>query len=69
MLGHIKLYLLAEPHSIRTAYDLAGVIASKCSRAYLDIGSMKKNLRFSEIYETAISDVVSLNPVFPLSNY
>jgi hypothetical protein len=68
VLGHIKSHLLAEPLSVKTAYDLAGLIASKCSRAYLDIGTMKENLRFSEIYETAISKVVSTYPVFsPLS--
>jgi hypothetical protein len=29
---HINLYLLTEPVSVRTAYDLAEVIASECSK-------------------------------------
>jgi hypothetical protein len=65
VLGHIKSHLLAESLSVKTAYDLAGVIANKCSRAYLDIGSMEENLLFSEIYETAISDVVSTFLIHP----
>ncbi|PMD60285.1 uncharacterized protein K444DRAFT_588846 [Hyaloscypha bicolor E] len=59
VLGHIKSHFLAEPLSVKTAYDLASVITSKCSRAYLDNGSMEENLRFSEVYETAISDLMS----------
>ena|SRR2546421_5758180 len=59
VLRNIKLHLQDEPSSVKTAYDLAGVIASKCSRAYLDTGNTEKTLQFSEIYETAIGDVVS----------
>jgi hypothetical protein len=59
VLRHIKLHLLTDPSSVRHAYDLAGLIASKCSRAYLDIGSVEERLRFPEIYEIAVGDVVS----------
>jgi len=55
----VKLYLLTDLFSVKTAYDLAAVIASKCSRAYLDIGSLARQLRFAEVYETTIGEAVS----------
>jgi hypothetical protein len=57
---HINLYLLTEPVSVRTAYDLAEVIASECSKVYLNIESIKETLRFLEVYATAIGDVVRI---------
>ncbi|KAF8853541.1 hypothetical protein BDZ45DRAFT_75687 [Acephala macrosclerotiorum] len=58
VLRSIKMQLLAERSSVRTACDLAGIIASQCSKAYLDIGTMNERPGFSEIYEIAISDVM-----------
>ncbi|KAH6708782.1 hypothetical protein BKA61DRAFT_557600 [Leptodontidium sp. MPI-SDFR-AT-0119] len=58
VLKNIKLHLIDDTSSVRTAYDLAGLIASKCSRAYLDIGGINQTPGFSEMYETAISDVM-----------
>ncbi|KUJ13580.1 uncharacterized protein LY89DRAFT_754448 [Mollisia scopiformis] len=59
VLINIKLHLLNEKSSFMTGFELAGIIASQCSRAYLDIARLDKTPGFSEIYETAISDVVS----------
>jgi hypothetical protein len=61
--GSIKHYLEDVPSSVQTAYDLACLIAAKCSRIYLDTRSTlnfknQNNVRFSEIYETAIGNVV-----------
>ncbi|KAK0731877.1 hypothetical protein B0H67DRAFT_679432 [Lasiosphaeris hirsuta] len=58
VLRQIKLQLLTDPFSVKTAYDLAAVIASKCSRAYLDTGSLDARLRFAEVYETTIGEVM-----------
>jgi hypothetical protein len=66
VLERVKHHLLAEPYSIETAYDLAGLIAATCSRTYLDPGSTltvangrdKWGLQFSELYQTEISDIV-----------
>lgn len=60
VLQQIKTHLQTEPTSVKTAYDLAGLIASKCSRAYLDLGSRDRRLQFSEIYEMSIGEVVSV---------
>ena len=65
VMTNIKSHLLAGESSVKTAYDLAGIIASQCSRAYLDIGSMDKTPGFAEMYETAISNMVSGKPVAP----
>jgi hypothetical protein len=59
VLEHIKLHLLTDPSSIKSAYDIAAVIASKCSRAYLGHGSLQPQLRFAEVYEATIGDAVS----------
>jgi hypothetical protein len=59
VLRNILLHMLAEPSSVKTVYDLAGVITSECSRAYLNIASNQNILQFSEIYESSIGAVVS----------
>jgi hypothetical protein len=47
------------------AYDLAAVIAAKCSRNYLgpsstlDFGVKHKGIQISEIYEDVIRNIVS----------
>jgi hypothetical protein len=69
VLERVKHCLLAEPYSIQTAYDLAGLIAATCSRIYLDPGSTMSvtngedqwGLQFSELYQTEISDIVSIH--------
>lgn len=58
VLGHIKVHLLNNPSSVGSCHDLARLIASKCSGAYFDMGSSDERLRFPEIYEMAIGDVV-----------
>ena len=61
----INRYMMDEPSSVRSAYDLASLIAAQCSRIYLDKGSIlnfggsHKSVLFSEIYETTISEIVS----------
>lgn len=59
VLTKVMLHMLDEPSIVKTAYDLAGVIASTCSRTYLNPPSTGKIPQFSEIYEIAIGDVVS----------
>ncbi len=62
VLSNILLHMLTEPSLVKTAYDLAGLIASECSRAYLNTantGITAKVLQFSEIYESSIGNVVS----------
>lgn len=57
----ICLQLLNDPTTIRTAYDLAGFIASKCSRVYLDTGNdpqVREELQFWEKYRNKIEDIV-----------
>ena len=58
VLGHIKVHLLDNPSSVRSCHDLAKLIASKCSGAYFNMGSSDERLRFPEIYEMAIGNVV-----------
>lgn len=60
VLRNIKQHIVEETSSIKTAFDLASLIASKCSRAYLDIARMNDRSGFSEMYELAISEVVSI---------
>ncbi|KAE9365823.1 hypothetical protein N431DRAFT_487728 [Stipitochalara longipes BDJ] len=65
VLEQVKHHLLAEPYSIQTAFDLAGLITATCSRIYLDPGSTlsvsngmdRWGLQFSELYQTEISDI------------
>jgi len=59
VISYIKVHLLDEPSSVKSSHDLARLIASKCSRAYMDTGSSEEQLRFPELYEIAIGDVVS----------
>jgi hypothetical protein len=72
VIDSINRYMRDEPTSIQSAYDLAGLIAAKCSRIYLDKGSTldlgddHRGVLFSEIYETAIGDVVSYAEVVAL---
>lgn len=58
VLGHIKVHLLDNPSSVGSCHDLAKMIASKCSGAYFNMGSTDERLRFPDIYEMAIGDVV-----------
>lgn len=58
---NIWLHIRTEPSSVKTAYDLAGIIASKCSRVYLRAPNSKMVqgvLQFLEIYESSIGNVV-----------
>jgi hypothetical protein len=60
VLRNVLLHIRAEQSSVKTAYDLAGVIASECSRAYLNTSNTQsRELQFAEIYESSIGDVVS----------
>ncbi|KAL7946051.1 hypothetical protein V8C42DRAFT_357626 [Trichoderma barbatum] len=49
-------YILYRPSAIKTPYDLAGVIASRCSRALLDHSA--DMLNFGEVYENSISSIM-----------
>ncbi|KAL7819926.1 hypothetical protein V8C26DRAFT_419560 [Trichoderma gracile] len=51
-----KSYLQQRPNAVKSPYDLAGVIASRCSRALLDHSS--DMLNFAEVYENSISSIM-----------
>lgn len=51
-----KSYIQHRPNAVNTPYDLAGVIASRCSRALLDHST--DMLNFAEVYENSISYIV-----------
>ncbi|UZP46439.1 hypothetical protein NXS19_014251 [Fusarium pseudograminearum] len=51
-------HMLDNPQSVKTPHDLARLITLKCSRTYLDIGGQDERLRFKEMYEMAIGDVM-----------
>jgi hypothetical protein len=51
-----KAYIQQRPDAVKTPYDLAGVIASRCSRALLDHSA--DVLNFAEVYENSISYIV-----------
>lgn len=51
-----KSYIQQRPEAVKTPYDLAGVIASRCSRALLDHST--DMLDFTEVYENSISYIV-----------
>lgn len=51
-----KSYIQQRPDAVKTPYDLAGVIASRCSRALLDHSA--DMLDFTEVYENSISYIV-----------
>jgi hypothetical protein len=61
----ISRYMRDESSSIQSAYDLAGLIAAKCSRVYMDkgstlnLGNSHDSVLFSEVYEATISNIVS----------
>ncbi|KAK1238071.1 hypothetical protein MKX08_002650, partial [Trichoderma sp. CBMAI-0020] len=52
-----KSYIQQRPDAVKTPYDLAGVIASRCSRALLDHST--DMLDFAEVYENSISDITN----------
>lgn len=59
VLSNILLHLLEEPGAVRTPYDLAGLIATECSKVYLNTADTRTpEVRFSEIYESSIGDIV-----------
>ncbi|ORY12883.1 hypothetical protein BCR34DRAFT_286855 [Clohesyomyces aquaticus] len=65
VLESIKRHLRDNPSTVGNANDLAGVIAAVCSRNYLDPGTtlslsaQKTGVQFSDVYETAIGDIVN----------
>ncbi|KAK6446197.1 hypothetical protein FP744_10002446 [Trichoderma asperellum] len=52
-----KSYIQQRPDAVKTPYDLAGVIASRCSRALLDHST--DMLDFTEAYENSISYIMN----------
>ncbi|KAL6800158.1 hypothetical protein J3E68DRAFT_448523 [Trichoderma sp. SZMC 28012] len=52
-----KSYIQHRPSAVKTPYDLAGVIASRCSRALLDHST--DMLNFAEVYENSISYIMN----------
>ncbi|KAM0251719.1 hypothetical protein ACHAQJ_008040 [Trichoderma viride] len=52
-----KSYIQQRPDAVKTPYDLAGVIASRCSRALLDHSA--DMLNFAEVYANSISDIMN----------
>ncbi|KAK1249258.1 hypothetical protein MKX07_002774 [Trichoderma sp. CBMAI-0711] len=52
-----KAYIQQRPSAVQTPYDLAGVVASRCSRALLDHSS--DMLNFAEVYENSISYIMN----------
>lgn len=59
-----KSYIQQRPGAVKTPYDLAGVIASRCSRALLDHST--DMLDFTEVYENSISYIVRYTLSFSL---
>ncbi|CAH0028268.1 unnamed protein product [Clonostachys rhizophaga] len=59
VLQKIKHYLPQEPQTVRNPYDLVGVIASMCSRAFLDSSIPPTGLRFADVYESSISNIMN----------
>ncbi|EHK48852.1 putative ankyrin repeat protein, partial [Trichoderma atroviride IMI 206040] len=63
-----KSYIQQRPDAVKTPYDLAGVIASRCSRALLDHST--DMLDFTEVYENSISYIMNEEVVlFNTFNY
>ncbi|KAJ4291881.1 hypothetical protein N0V90_009777 [Kalmusia sp. IMI 367209] len=64
VLENIKRHLIDDPGSVHNADDLAGLIAAKCSRTYLDPASTldlskdHKGVQFSDMYEDAIGNIM-----------
>lgn len=65
ILRNIKLKLSQDAGAICGPWDLASMITSECSRAYLTIGALEETPGFSETYELAVGDVVCI-PLFRL---
>ncbi|KAL6817095.1 hypothetical protein J3E69DRAFT_374933 [Trichoderma sp. SZMC 28015] len=57
VLQSTRSYIQQRPDAVKTPYDLAGVIASRCSRALLDHST--DMLNFAEVYENSISDIMN----------
>lgn len=55
---NVLTHTIHEPHAVKSAYDLAGIIASKCSKSFLSHSGAGHYLQFSKIYESAISNIV-----------
>lgn len=60
-----KSYIQQRPDAVKTPYDLAGVIASRCSRALLDHST--DMLDFTEAYENSISYIVRYDVLFSVT--
>lgn len=60
---NVIIDLVSQTQLVETPYDLAGVIASQCSRIFLNPSTAARALQFSEVYWSAIGAVVSLNHV------
>ncbi|KAI0384250.1 hypothetical protein F5Y04DRAFT_278254 [Hypomontagnella monticulosa] len=59
VLQNILLHMLYEPQAVKGAYDLVGVITSRCSRAFLEPSRARRCLQFSEIYDSAIGNIMN----------
>ncbi|KAL4874565.1 hypothetical protein BJY04DRAFT_224908 [Aspergillus karnatakaensis] len=59
VLQNDMLYMFDNPMAVKTAYDLAGVIAGSCSRIFLRPSRAPDSLRFTAIYQRAISTIVN----------
>ncbi|KAL7960284.1 hypothetical protein V8C34DRAFT_67533 [Trichoderma compactum] len=57
VLQSTRSYIQQRPEALKTPYDLAGLIASRCSRALLDHST--DMLNFGEVYENSISDIMN----------
>ncbi|PTB54059.1 hypothetical protein M431DRAFT_145036 [Trichoderma harzianum CBS 226.95] len=57
VLQSTRSYIQQRPDAVKTPYDLAGVIATRCSRALLDHST--DMLNFAEVYENSISDIMN----------
>ncbi|KAK5992178.1 Ankyrin repeat domain-containing protein 50 [Cladobotryum mycophilum] len=57
VLQQVKQFMIEKSQQIETAYDLAGMIASRCSKVFLNPSNAGKTLQFAEIYKTAISSI------------
>ncbi|KAK3986005.1 hypothetical protein QBC44DRAFT_297910 [Cladorrhinum sp. PSN332] len=56
---NIIVDLVSQTQLVETPYDLAGVIASQCSRIFLNPSAAARALQFSEVYSSAIGDVAN----------
>ncbi|KAL5092346.1 hypothetical protein Trisim1_001603 [Trichoderma cf. simile WF8] len=57
VLQSTRSYIQQRPDVVKTPYDLAGIIAKRCSKALF--GHSTEMLNFADVYENSISDIMN----------